>query len=71
VIPDLVVDRDQRGIGNDLVVDRGPELIHRIHDAFERAVVIDPSDVEALLILLAHLLARRIQQLLKLGDSLF
>jgi hypothetical protein len=32
--------------------------------------VIDPSDVEALLILLTYLWAGRIEQLLKLGNSL-
>jgi len=71
VIPNLVIDRNEGGIGHDLVIDGGPELVHRVDDALERAVVIDPRDVEALLILLTQLWIRRIQQLLKLGDSLF
>ena len=52
VVSDLVVDRDERRVGDRLITHRRAKLVHRVDDAFERAVVIDPRDVEAFLILL-------------------
>jgi hypothetical protein len=58
-------------VGLEVIKKLFAQLVHRVHDALEGAVVIDPRDVEALLILLAHLRRGLVEKLLKLGDAFF